>query len=75
MGTFSLSHAAKNDLRGIARFTEERWGRAQRRHYLKDLDEAFHMLANAPKMENACDYILKRSRGALGSSPNSCCDQ
>ena len=39
MGTFSLTHAAKNDLRGIARFTEDRWGRAQRRHHLKGLDE------------------------------------
>ena len=26
MGTFSLTNAAKNDLRGIARFTEESWG-------------------------------------------------
>lgn len=57
MGTFSLTHAAKNDLRGIARFTEERWGRVQRRHYLKGLDEAFRMLADSPKLGNACDYI------------------
>ena len=57
MGTFSLTHAAKNDLRGIARFTEERWGRAQRRHYLKGLNEAFRMLADSPKLGNACDYI------------------
>jgi len=57
MGTFSLTHAAKNDLRGIARFTEDRWGRAQRRHYLKGLDEAFRMLAGSPKLGNACDYI------------------
>ena len=57
MGTFSLTHAAKNDLRGIARFTEKRWGSAQRRHYLKGLDEAFVMLADAPKLGNACDYI------------------
>lgn len=57
MGTFSLTHAAKHDLRGIARFTEERWGRAQRRHYLKGLDEAFRLLADSPKLGNACDYI------------------
>ncbi len=57
MGTFSLTHAAKNDLRGIARFTEERWGRAQRRQYLKGLDEAFRMLADSPKLGNPCDYI------------------
>ena len=57
MGTFSLTHAAKNDLRGIAHFTEERWGRVQRRHYLKGLDEAFGMLADSPKLGNACDHI------------------
>ncbi|MBK5968484.1 MULTISPECIES: type II toxin-antitoxin system RelE/ParE family toxin [Thiorhodovibrio] len=57
MGKFSLTHAAKNDLRGIARFTEERWGRAQRRHYLKGLDDAFRMLAASPKLGNACDQI------------------
>ncbi|MCB1734290.1 MAG: type II toxin-antitoxin system RelE/ParE family toxin [Gammaproteobacteria bacterium] len=57
MGTFSLTHTAKNDLRGIAQFTEERWGRAQRRHYLKGLDEAFQMLAASPELGNACDYI------------------
>ena len=57
MGTFSLTNAAKNDLRGIARFTEERWGRVQRRHYLKGLDEAFGMLADAPKLGNPCDQI------------------
>jgi toxin ParE1/3/4 len=57
VGTFSLTHAAKNDLRGISRFTEERWGRAQRRHYLKGLDEAFRMLADSPKLGNTCDYI------------------
>ena len=57
MGTFSLTHAAKNDLRGIARFTEKRWGRAQRRNYLKGLDDAFRMLADTPKLGNACDQI------------------
>lgn len=57
MGTFSLTHAAKTDLRGIARFTEERWGRAQRLHYLKGLDETFKMLADSPRLGNACEYI------------------
>jgi toxin ParE1/3/4 len=57
MGSFCPTHAAKNDLRGIARFSQERWGNAQRRHYLKGLDEAFSMLADSPKLGNACDYI------------------
>ncbi|WP_308388801.1 type II toxin-antitoxin system RelE/ParE family toxin [Acidithiobacillus sp. AMEEHan] len=57
MGTFSLTHAAKNDLRGIARYTEERWGRAQRRHYLKGLHDALQRLADSPALGIACDYI------------------
>ena len=57
MGRFSLTQAAKNDLRGIARFSEERWGRTQRRHYLKGLDETFWILTDSPKLGNACDYI------------------
>ena len=57
MGKFSLSHSAKADLRGIARFTEKHWGRAQRLHYLKGLDETFKILADSPTLGNACDYI------------------
>ena len=57
MGSFTLTQAAKNDLREIARFTEQQWGRAKRLHYLKGLDDAFHLLSNSPKLGNACDYI------------------
>ena len=57
MGKFSLSHSAKTDLRGIARFTEKHWGRAQRLHYLKGLDETFKILADTPTIGYACDYI------------------
>ncbi|APZ43454.1 type II toxin-antitoxin system RelE/ParE family toxin [Acidihalobacter ferrooxydans] len=57
MRAFSLTQAARNDLRGIAKFTEERWGRAQRMHYLKGLDETFRMLAASPKLGSVCDYI------------------
>jgi toxin ParE1/3/4 len=54
MGKFSLSHSAKTDLRGIARFTEKHWGRTQRLHYLKGLDETFKILADSPTLGNAC---------------------
>ena len=57
MGSFSLTKAAKADLRNIARFTEKRWGRVQRRHYLKGLDDAFKMLSDSPKHGCSCDYI------------------
>ena len=57
MEQFQLSKEAKNDLRTIAVFTENRWGRAQRNFYIKQLDEAFLMLAQNPNLGISCDYI------------------
>ena len=57
MESFQLSIEAKNDLRSIALFTENRWGRAQRNLYIKQLDDAFFMLAQNPNLGVACDYI------------------
>lgn len=37
---FKLTNKAREDLIGIARYTEKTWGRDQRRAYLKQLDEA-----------------------------------
>jgi len=62
MGSFSLSYAAKNDFRNIARFTEARWGRGQRNHYLKGLDKTFRLLADSPNLGNSCDYIASDLR-------------
>ena len=57
MEQFQLSKEAKNDLRSIAIFTENRWGRTQRNLYIKQLDEAFLMLAQSPDLGISCDYI------------------
>jgi toxin ParE1/3/4 len=57
MALFQLSKEAKNDLRSIALFTENRWGRAQRNLYIKQLDEAFLMLARNRDLGASCDYI------------------
>lgn len=57
MANFQLSKEAKNDLRSIAIFTENRWSKAQRNVYIKQLDEAFSMLAKNPKLGISCDYI------------------
>jgi toxin ParE1/3/4 len=59
MQLFQLSKEAKNDLRSIAAFTENRWGRAQRNFYIKQLDEAFLMLAQSPDLGISCDFIRK----------------
>jgi toxin ParE1/3/4 len=57
MALFQLSKEAKTDLRSIAVFTEKRWGRAQRNLYIKQLDEAFFLLAQSPDLGASCDYI------------------
>ena len=62
MEQFQLSKEAKNDLRSIAIFTENRWGRAQRNLYIKQFDEAFLMLAQNPNLGNSCDYIRESYR-------------
>lgn len=57
MKAFVLTSKAKADLRAIAIFTEKHWGKEQRNVYIKQFDDAFHMLANAPLAGKACDYI------------------
>ncbi len=55
---FKLTAKAKADLKNIAIYTEEEWGRNQRNIYLKQLDEIFHALAESPDLGAKCDYIL-----------------
>jgi toxin ParE1/3/4 len=62
MGSFSLTNAAKADLGNIAKFTERRWGREQRKLYLKGLDDAFRRLADSPMLGVSCDYIAPELR-------------
>ncbi len=57
MGAFSLTEAAKADLKSIAAYTQRRWGREQRRIYAKQFDDAFHMPAESPEAGAACDSI------------------
>ena len=62
MGSFSLTNAAKADLRNIAKFTERQWGREQRKNYLKGIDDAFCLLADSPSLGISCDYIAPELR-------------
>jgi toxin ParE1/3/4 len=55
--SFSLTGKAKSDLTAIAIFTEQRWGKEQRNLYIKQMDEAFHRLIDAPMTGAVCDYI------------------
>ena len=62
MKAFELTKEAKNDLKKIARFTEERWGRDQRFLYIKQFDDVFHLLAKSPTTGKQCDYIKEGYR-------------
>jgi len=68
MGLFQLSKAAKNDLRSIAIFTGNRWGKAQRNLYIKQLDDAFLLLAQNPEAGSSCDEIREGYRKYLQGS-------
>lgn len=57
MKAFSLTNKAKADLRDIAFFTQKNWGKEQRNLYIKQFDDAFHMLADTPLVGKACDDI------------------
>lgn len=57
MSSFRLSAKAKSDLKLIAVFTERRWGKDQRNHYLHQFDACFRKLAENPSMGTVCDTI------------------
>jgi len=54
---FKLSTKAKSDLHNIAQYTEAQWDKAQRNHYLKQLDGTFHLLAKHPAIGKDCGEI------------------
>lgn len=57
MPTFTLTNKAKADLKGIARFTQDRWGHDQRNLYLQMLDISFQQLAFNPLKGKDCSEI------------------
>ena len=59
MKSFTVSNAARTDLKKIAAYTQRTWGAKQRKTYIKQLDTAFHFLAENPLSGVACDYIVK----------------
>ena len=57
MPSFSLTNMAKADLKEIARFTQNHWGREQRDLYLQMLDVSFQQLADNPLKGKDCSDI------------------
>ena len=68
MPTFTLTNMAKSDLKGIARFTQNRWGRVQRDLYLQMLDVSFHQLAANPLKGKDCSDIRHGYRKLIAVS-------
>ena len=62
MNRLTLKRLALADLKSIARYTEDRWGRRQRNYYVKKLDDAFSMIAETPTLGVTCDFILQGYR-------------
>jgi toxin ParE1/3/4 len=58
MTQFALTYRAKADLHAIAIFTQERWGIKQRNVYIKQLDDAFHVIARSPELGKSCNDIM-----------------
>jgi toxin ParE1/3/4 len=46
----TLTPKARSDLRDISRYTDKKWGRQQRFHYIQQLRGRFSYLAENPQM-------------------------
>lgn len=57
MTGFKLTPAAEADLKEIARYTQRKWGRNKRNHYLSALDSRFAWLAEDPKFGRSRNEI------------------
>lgn len=57
MPSFTLTNMAKADVKEIALYTQEQWGRDQRDEYLTMLDACFHQLAANPLKGKDCSDI------------------
>ena len=57
MRPYLLTVAARRDLIDIGRFTVEKWGKRQRDKYLRQLDDAFTLLAGQPDIGRVAENI------------------
>lgn len=57
MRPFRLTVAARKDIIDIGRFTADKWGKRQRDRYLKQLDDAFKLLARQPNIGREAEDI------------------
>jgi toxin ParE1/3/4 len=62
MAGFVLTEKAKADLKSIAVYTKNTWGREQRNRYLSMLDKAFYDLADNQLKGTECGYLREGYR-------------
>ncbi|MCB1687852.1 MAG: type II toxin-antitoxin system RelE/ParE family toxin [Halioglobus sp.] len=62
MGTYTLTNAARADLKSIATYTQRKWGKEQRRIYSKQFDDTFLVLAGNPETGISSDCIKQGYR-------------
>ncbi|MFC0047298.1 type II toxin-antitoxin system RelE/ParE family toxin [Rheinheimera tilapiae] len=62
MASYRLSALAEADLRGIAASALARWGTAQARSYLAELDKTLRLLALQPELGRQRDEIAPGAR-------------
>lgn len=58
MTNYRVTPRARDDLKNIGRYTEQKWGKLQRNKYLKQLESRFEWLAENP--------LLGRGRSDIG---------
>ncbi|NJD39342.1 MAG: type II toxin-antitoxin system RelE/ParE family toxin [Geobacter sp.] len=68
MPVFTLTNMAKADMKEIAKFTQNLWGREQRNLYLQMLDISFHQLAANPLKGKDCSDIRAGYRKLIAGS-------
>jgi toxin ParE1/3/4 len=59
---FRVSAAARQDMLGIGRFTQQQWGKIKRNDYLAQLDRAFELISANPLIGSGCDEIVQGYR-------------
>lgn len=59
---YRLTPLAEADILAIGRYTQEKWGVAQRREYLSQLDTAFRRLSENPALGVKRDEVRSGAR-------------
>lgn len=57
MPEYILTKRSQNDLKQIARYTDQRWGIKKRHEYLAQIESAFPKLAENPHFGRACPEL------------------